>query len=124
MWRYFDQWPRDGTLDAIHDRLRRQIRTAEKPSHPRIPASVECQLVNTTRDGEEQGRDDAKNIDGRKRHILFDSMGLLLAVLLMATSVNDAAGTPTLFARLQGQSMGKVRRTCAVAKYHNVKLWD
>ncbi len=40
VWRYFDRWRRDGTLDAIHDTLRRKVRTAEKPYHPRTTASV------------------------------------------------------------------------------------
>ena len=45
VWRYFDQWRRDGTLDAIHDRLRRKVRAAEKPYHPRTTASVDSQAA-------------------------------------------------------------------------------
>jgi putative transposase len=43
VWRYFDQWRHDGTLDTIHDRLRQKARTAEKPYHPRTSASVDSQ---------------------------------------------------------------------------------
>ena len=39
VWRYFDQWRSDGTLDTIHDRLRTMVRTAEKPYHPRTTAT-------------------------------------------------------------------------------------
>ena len=80
VWRYFDQWRHDGTLDTIHDLLRRKVRTMEKPYHPRTTASVDSQSVDTTSGGEARGRDNAKNVDGRKRHIVVDSMGLLLAV--------------------------------------------
>ena len=80
VWRYFDQWRRDGTLDRIHDLLRRKVRTMEKPYHPRTSASVDSQSIDTTSGGEQRGRDNAKNVDGRKRHIVVDSMGLLLAV--------------------------------------------
>src|ERR687893_2922201 len=110
VWRYFDGWRRDGTLDTIHDRLRRQVRAAEKPYHPRTTASVDSQSVDTTSGGAQRGRDNAKNADGRKRHIVVDSMGLLLAVLVTAASVDDAAAAPALFARLVGQPMGEVRR--------------
>ena len=46
--------------------------------------------MDTTSGGEQRGRDNAKNVDGRKRHIVVDSMGLLLAVLVTAADVDDA----------------------------------
>lgn len=124
VWRYFDQWRRDGTLDRIHDLLRRKARTAEKPYHPRTSASVDSQSVDTTSGGEQRGRDNAKNVDGRKRHIVVDSMGLLLAVLVTAANVDDARAAPELFARLNGQPMGKVVRMYADNKYHNFALYQ
>lgn len=51
-------------------------------------------------------------------------MGLLLAVLVTAASVDDAAAAPALFARLDGQPMGKVTRMFADSKYHNFKLYE
>lgn len=123
-WRYFDEWRSNGTLDRIHDALRRKVRTKEKPYHPRTTASVDSQSVDTTSGGEERGRDNAKNVDGRKRHIVVDSMGLLLAVLVTAASVDDAKAAADLFARLDGQPMGKVTRMFADSKYHNFKLYE
>ena len=124
VWRYFDQWRQDGTLDEIHDLLRRKVRTAEKPYHPRTSASVDSQSVDTTSGGEQRGRDNAKNVDGRKRHMVVDSMGLLLAVLVTAANVDDARAAPELFARLDGQPMGKVVRMYADNKYHNFALYQ
>jgi transposase len=123
VWRYFDQWRCDGTLEGIHDRLRRKVRTAEKPYHPRTSASVDSQSVDPTSGGEQRGRDNAKNVDGRKRHIVVDSMGLLLAVLVTAADVDDAKAGAELFARLEGQPMGKVVRMYADNKYHNFALY-
>ena len=54
----------------------------------------------------ERGRDNAKNVDGRKRHIVVDSLGLLLAVLVTAASVDDAKAAQELFPRLEGQPDG------------------
>src|SRR5437763_11943150 len=109
VWRYFDEWRHNGTLDLIHDRLRKKVRTQEKPYAPRTTASVDSQSVDTTSGGEQRGRDNHKNVDGRKRHIVVDSMGLLLAVLVTAASVDDGAAARALFARLEGQPVSKVR---------------
>jgi transposase len=122
-WRYFDAWRRDGTLDAVHDALRKKVRAAEKPYSPRTTASVDSQSVDTTSGGEQRGRDNAKNVDGRKRHIVVDGMGLLLAVLVTAASVDDARAAQALFARLDGQPVSKVRTMYADSKYHNHALY-
>jgi transposase len=124
VWRYFDEWRHNGTLDTIHDLLRRKVRTMEKPCHPRSSGSIDSQSVDTTSGGEQRGRDNAKNVDGRKRHIVVDSMGLLLAVLVTAASVDDAGAATELFARLDGQPVGKVVRLYADSKYHNFKLYE
>ena len=124
VWRYFDQWRRDGTLDRIHDRLRRKVRTMEKPYHPAPrPASIASRSTRP-RGGEQRGRDNAKNVDGRKRHIVVDSMGLLLAVLVTAADVDDATAAATLFTQLEGQPMSKVTRMYGDSKYHNFALYE
>jgi len=122
VWRYFDEWRHNGTHDALHDALRTKVRAAEKPYAPRTTASVDSQSVDTTSGGEHRGRDNAKNVDGRKRHIVVDSMGLLLAVLVTGADVDDAAAAEDLFARLDGQPMSKVTRMFADSKYHNHDL--
>jgi putative transposase len=124
VWRYFDEWRHNGTLDLIHDTLRKKVRAAEKPYSPRSTASVDSQSVDTTSGGEQRGRDNAKNVDGRKRHIVVDSMGLLLAVLVTAADVDDAKAARALFARLEGQPVSKVGRMFADGKYHNHALYD
>lgn len=124
VWRYFDQWRKDGTLDRIHDALRTKVRAQEKPYSPRTTASVDSQSVDTTSGGEQRGRDNAKNVDGRKRHVVVDSLGLLLAVLVTAASVDDATAAQELFGRLEGQPMSKVARMFADSKYHNHALYD
>jgi putative transposase len=124
VWRYFDEWRYNGTLDTIHDTLRRHVRAAEKPYSPRTTASVDSQSVDTTSGGEQRGRDNAKNVDGRKRHIVVDSMGLLLAVLVTAANVDDGAAAVDLFGQLADQPVGQVRRMFADSKYHNFALYE
>jgi transposase len=124
VWRYCDAWRKDGTLDGLHDSLRRKVRAAEKPYHPRTSASVDSQSVDTTGGGEARGRDNAKNVNGRKRHIVVDSMGSLLAVLVTAADIDDAAAAAALFARLGDQPMSEVATMYADSKYHNFKLYE
>src|SRR5205085_2815809 len=83
---------------------------------PRTTANVDSQSVDTTSGGEQRGRDNAKNVDGRKRHIVVDSLGLLLAVLVTAAGVDDARAAAELFGRLEGQPVSKVRRVFADSK--------
>ena len=123
VWRYFDEWRHNGTFDIIHDLLRTKVRAAAKPYAPRTTASVDSQSVDTTSGGEQRGRDNAKNVDGRKRHIVVDSMGLLLAVLVTAADVDDAKAAAEVFARLEGQPMSRVERMFADTKYHNYALY-
>ena len=123
VWRYFDEWRHNGTLDTMHDLLRKKVRAQEKPYEPRTTASVDSQSVDTTSGGEQRGRDNAKNVDGRKRHIVVDSMGLLLAVLVTAADVDDAKAAAEVFARLDGQPMSRVGRMFADSKYHNHALY-
>ena len=54
----------------------------------------------------------------------MDSLGLLLAVLVTAASVDDAAAAQRLFPRLEGQPVGKVTRMFADGKYHNYALYE
>src|SRR3978361_2288163 len=124
VWGHFDRRGLERPPDAIHDPLRKKVRTKEKPDHPRTSASVDSQSVDTTSGGEQRGRDNAKNVDGRKRHIVVGSMGLHPAV--RGTPAPPAAGraAPELFARLGGQSMGKVVRMYADSKYHNFALYE
>ena len=75
VWRYFKGWRDDGTLERIHDALRTKVRAAEKPYSPRTTASIDSQSVDTTSGGEARGRDNAKNVDGRKRHIILIAWG-------------------------------------------------
>jgi|SRR5262245_41110165 len=123
VWRYFDWWRHDGTLEEIHDTLREQVRAREKPRQPRHTASIDSQSVDTSSGGEARGRDNAKNIDGRKRHIVVDSLGLLLAVVVTAASVDDAAAAPQALVQLEGLPLARLRCVYADNKYHNYALY-
>jgi putative transposase len=123
VWGYFDEWRHNGTLDAIHDKLRELVRKKEKPGRPRRTASIDSQSVDSSSGGEATGRDNHKNVDGRKRHIVVGSLGLLLAVVVTAADVGDAAAAPRALGQLADQRLGHVRLVYADSKYHNHALY-
>jgi putative transposase len=99
---YFKQWRDDGTWQRIHDTLRAAVRRkAGRHKHP-TAGCLDSQSVKTTQVAGVRGFDGGKLITGRKRHVLVDTMGLLLAVVVTAASVSDPAGARLLFARLGG----------------------
>jgi transposase len=123
VWGYFDEWRYNGTLELIHDTLRDRVRKQEQPGRPRRTASIDSQSVDSSCGGAARGRDNAKNVDGRKRHIIVDSLGLLLAVAVTAADVDDAAAAPQVLKQLADQSLGKLRCVYADNKYHNHALY-
>src|SRR5918998_4419893 len=77
---HFRQWEKKGTWERINDRLRRQVRRAEARDEAPSAAIVDSQSVKTTEVGGDVGFDKVKNVTGGKRHIVVETLGLLLVV--------------------------------------------
>ena len=92
---YFRDWRADGTLDRLHDALREQVRTKQEKRNPEPSAGiVDSQSVKgaDTVSAATRGYDAGKKINGRKRHIVVDTIGLLVIVLVTAASIQDRDG--------------------------------
>jgi len=99
---YFRQWRRSGDWQRLHDTLRAQVREqGGRHKHP-TAGCVDSQSVKMNEQPGCRGYDGGKKIKGRKRHILVDTLGLLLVVIVTSAGIQDRDGARLLFRRLTG----------------------
>jgi putative transposase len=116
VYHYFRCWRKDGTWKRLHDTLRARVRQkAGRHKHPSAGA-LDSQSVKASAHPGVRGYDAGKNVLGRKRHLLVDTLGLLLCAVVTAASVSDPAGARLLFARLGG-ACKKLRRVFVDGTY-------
>jgi putative transposase len=128
---YFVKWRNAGLFEQVVTALRSQIRQStpqvQAPDQPREPtpsaACVDSQTVKTTELGGTHGYDGAKQINGRKRHIVVDTLGLLLAVVVTAGNVDDGAGAQQVVGKMQPAAFPRLETIFGDNKYHNYEYY-
>jgi putative transposase len=92
VYHYFRRWRKDQTWERLHDRLRVEVREAEGREAEPSAAILDAQSVKTADHCGARGFDAGKQVNGRKRHILVDTIGLLLVVVVHAANLQDREG--------------------------------
>ena len=120
---YFVQWRDDGTWAKLVKVLRERTRVAAGRAPTPSVVCIESQSVKTTEmGGPERGYDGGKKINGRKRHLLVDTRGLLLVVLMTKASLDDGAAAPLLLSQVHPYHFPRLVTIFADQKYHNHAL--
>ncbi len=103
MYHYFWSWRRSHVWRRIHDTLHTKVQQKAGRHKHATAGCLDNQSVKTTAiGGPGRGFDAGKKIKGRKRHILVDTMGLLLAVVVTSAAIQDREGAKLLLTRLGG----------------------
>lgn len=121
---HYHKWCWDGTWEAVNTALRERVRQdAGRQAQPSL-AIIDSQRVKTTEVGGEHGFDGAKKVNGRKRHILVDTMGNLLKVLAHAANIGQRAGAEQLLVQVPERLWQRLEKILADGGYEGADFQE
>src|SRR5829696_9137313 len=109
VYHYFRSWRQQELWGQIHRVLYVQERTRQGRRPTPSVAILDSQSVKTTERGGQHGYDGAKRVNGRKRHLLVDTLGLVCKVEVTAADVGDRDGAVALLRRLDRRRFPRLR---------------
>jgi putative transposase len=104
VYHYFRRWKHSGWWVALHTHLRELARRLEGRHRHASAAIIDSQSVKSTECSDARGYDAGKKVNGRKRHILVDTLGLLLLVRVLPANLQDRDGARQLLTAFFAQA--------------------
>jgi putative transposase len=130
VYHYFRLWKRTGLWAEIHTHLREHVRLAEGRKRQPTAGILDSQSVKSTECSDQRGYDAGKKVNGRKRHVLVDTLGLVLLVMVLPANIQDRDGARQLLETFfQRKAWRRVQHVWADGGYAGalvewaLKLW-
>jgi putative transposase len=120
---HYRKWCLDGTWQRINTALRKQERRQRERNEDPSAGIIDTQSAKTTEAGGERSYDAGKKVNGRKRHIVVDTVGNLLEVVVHAAGIQDYHGAKGLLLKLT-QTVTSLKKIWADGIYKNGGLVD
>jgi putative transposase len=100
---YFRKWRNDGTWAKVNDTLRTQVRHKDGRRKSPSLGIIDSQSVKTTERGGPHGIDAHKKVNGRKRHVVVDTLGMVVSAVVHSAGLQDRDGAKLVLKKMVGR---------------------
>ena len=122
---YFNRWSQQGIFQKIQQALYRRERRSQGRKPTASAGSIDSQSIKTATQGKIKGYDAGKKVNGRKRHLLVDTLGLPICVFVSAADLADRDGLMELLKRYFAAGLRRLRKLWVDGGYRGdaLKTW-